>query len=416
MAFFEKVKARLKNRDTYNELIKCINIFNSEVISKMELQALVYDIIGKHPDLHSGFSDFLAQCELMDFDFGDGKAKDGKLTQREAQKQKMMSAREKFLSKPISELDLSACERCGPSYRLLPKNFPKATASARTPLCIEHLNDNWVSVTSGSEDYSFKAMRKNQYEEALFRCEDDRFELDMVLETTRATIEVIEPVVEKVSKMTPEESDVVPLAGGSPHLHTPSVDRAAVRHRHGSGHGHSPHDSGLPRRHRAHRARPPEAEGGGVEEGEDGGDADLGGRLREELQQVAGPPLLLLQADGQEGAEREGHDQRDQGGERQEEDERGGDRLRQRRRAGPARHLPGSHLHVRGPKGARRRLCRAQVQHPGDDECGTGGTGDEILARVRRAFLRHLSRRSGGGLRGRLRRASRGVCPQGRGG
>ena len=226
LAFFEKVKARLKNRDTYNELIKCINIFNSEVISKMELQALVYDIIGKHPDLHSGFSDFLAQCELMDFDFGDGKAKDGKLTQREAQKQKMMSAREKFLSKPISELDLSACERCGPSYRLLPKNFPKATASARTPLCIEHLNDNWVSVTSGSEDYSFKAMRKNQYEEALFRCEDDRFELDMVLETTRATIEVIEPVVEKVSKMTPEEATSYRLPEGHlTSIHLRSIER-----------------------------------------------------------------------------------------------------------------------------------------------------------------------------------------------
>ena len=76
------------------------------------------------------------------------------------------------MSRPISELDLSACERCGPSYRLLPKNFPKAPASSRSPLCLEHLNDNWVSVTSGSEDYGNKVTRKNQYEEALFRCED----------------------------------------------------------------------------------------------------------------------------------------------------------------------------------------------------------------------------------------------------
>ena len=47
------------------------------------------------------------------------------------------------------------------------------------------LNDNWVSVTSGSEDFSFKAMRKNQYEESLFRCEDDRFEMDMARARTR---------------------------------------------------------------------------------------------------------------------------------------------------------------------------------------------------------------------------------------
>lgn len=31
-------------------------------------------------------------------------------------------------------------------------------------------------------------MRRNQYEEALFRCEDDRFEVDVILETTRSAI------------------------------------------------------------------------------------------------------------------------------------------------------------------------------------------------------------------------------------
>jgi len=54
-------------------------------------------------------------------------------------------------------------------------------ASQRTELGAEVLNDYWVSVTSGSEDYSFKHMRKNQYEESLFRCEDDRFELTVSL-------------------------------------------------------------------------------------------------------------------------------------------------------------------------------------------------------------------------------------------
>jgi paired amphipathic helix protein Sin3a len=37
------------------------------------------------------------------------------------------------------------------------------------------LNDNWVSIPIGSEEStSFKHMRKNQFEEALFRCEDER--------------------------------------------------------------------------------------------------------------------------------------------------------------------------------------------------------------------------------------------------
>jgi paired amphipathic helix protein Sin3a len=44
----------------------------------------------------------------------------------------------------------------------------------------EVLNDLWVSVPTGSEDFSLKIMRKNQYEDALFRCEDERYEIDMV--------------------------------------------------------------------------------------------------------------------------------------------------------------------------------------------------------------------------------------------
>lgn len=55
--------------------------------------------------------------------------------------------------------------------------YPIPSVSDRTELGVEVLNDHWVSVTSGSEDYSFKHMRKNQYEESLFRCEDDRSEV-----------------------------------------------------------------------------------------------------------------------------------------------------------------------------------------------------------------------------------------------
>lgn len=38
------------------------------------------------------------------------------------QKMSMYSSKDKYLAKPIQELDLSNCERCTPSYRLLPKN------------------------------------------------------------------------------------------------------------------------------------------------------------------------------------------------------------------------------------------------------------------------------------------------------
>lgn len=49
-------------------------------------------------------------------------------------------------------------------------------------------------------------MRKNQYEEALFRCEDDRFELDMAIERNASTIRAMQPLVEVIQAL-PENGD-----------------------------------------------------------------------------------------------------------------------------------------------------------------------------------------------------------------
>ncbi|KAL6967074.1 hypothetical protein U1Q18_032878 [Sarracenia purpurea var. burkii] len=68
----------------------------------------------------------------------------------------------KYIEKPIHELDLSNCEQCTPSYWYLPKDYPIHSVGQRTEVGAQVLNDHWASVTSGSEDYSFKHMRKNQ--------------------------------------------------------------------------------------------------------------------------------------------------------------------------------------------------------------------------------------------------------------
>ncbi|KAL6567760.1 hypothetical protein OROGR_001428 [Orobanche gracilis] len=112
------------------------------------------------------------------------------------------ACKEKFMVKPIHELDLSDCESYTPSYRLLPDNYPIPSASCRTEIGNQVLNDRWVSVTSGSEDYSFKHMRKNQYEESLFRCEDDRFELDMLLESVNTTVKRVEEFLDRMNAHT----------------------------------------------------------------------------------------------------------------------------------------------------------------------------------------------------------------------
>ncbi|XAR51803.1 hypothetical protein NMG60_11006541 [Bertholletia excelsa] len=213
--FCEKVKERLRSSDDYQAFLKCLHIYSTEIITRKELQNLVADLLGKYPDLMDGFNEFLEQCESIDVFLAgvmnkrsmqhlhEGsvsksvKAEDKEKEQRretDGVKEKERY-KDKYMGKSIQELDLSNCQRCTPSYRLLPDDYPIPSASQRSELAVQVLNDHWVSVTSGSEDYSFKHMRRNQYEESLFRCEDDRFELDMLLESVSSTAKRVEELL-----------------------------------------------------------------------------------------------------------------------------------------------------------------------------------------------------------------------------
>nr|KAG5690314.1 hypothetical protein BaRGS_022541 [Batillaria attramentaria] len=68
------------------------------------------------------------------------------------------------------------------------------------------LNDVWVSIPTWSEDSTFVTSKKTQYEEHIYKCEDERFELDYVIETNFSTIKVLEGVQKKLQRMTPEEA------------------------------------------------------------------------------------------------------------------------------------------------------------------------------------------------------------------
>lgn len=125
------------------------------------------------------------------------------------------SAHDLWYSVPLSEINFSQCRKCSPSYRTLPLNYPPATCSSRIGAPeTATLNDQWVSIPIGSEEsYSFKHMRRNQFEEALFRSEDERFEIDMVthnvflilyvkiIETNMSTIRLLEPIAEEIANL-----------------------------------------------------------------------------------------------------------------------------------------------------------------------------------------------------------------------
>ena len=94
----------------------------------------------------------------------------------------------KVLFKSI--LDYATCKRLGKSYCAYPKDFRQPVCTGRTELCKQVLNDNWVSFPTWSEDSQFVTQRKTQFEEFVYRTEDERFEFDIVLETNKDTIKV----------------------------------------------------------------------------------------------------------------------------------------------------------------------------------------------------------------------------------
>ncbi|PRD22848.1 UNVERIFIED_CONTAM: Sin3a [Trichonephila clavipes] len=72
-------------------------------------------------------------------------------------------------------------------------------------LFLQVLNDTWVSFPSWSEDSTFVSSRKTQFEEYIYRCEDERFELDVVLETNISTVRILEGEMTKINRMSSEE-------------------------------------------------------------------------------------------------------------------------------------------------------------------------------------------------------------------
>lgn len=102
------------------------------------------------------------------------------------------------LSKLFSKKAIET-QRVG-SYVMLPNDFPLFISTGRIQKIMEELNDLWFSVTSGSEDFSFKHMRKNIFEEQLFKCEDERFECDVYLNCYTWLISQIESLLDEASK------------------------------------------------------------------------------------------------------------------------------------------------------------------------------------------------------------------------
>ncbi|KAL9182866.1 hypothetical protein ACHAXT_004145, partial [Thalassiosira profunda] len=195
--FFDTVKAALtsfsRDGQAYAEFVKTLDMYAQELLSRNEMLGYVERLLGKRKDLFEEFRRIVDAVGSPDAPAHD----------------------DAWHSVPLSEIDFSRCRRCSPSYRALPRDYPAPPCSDRSAMEEKVLNDVWVSLPLGSEENNtFRHMRKNQYEETLFRCEDMRFEIDMCIDSNAATLQRLTQIYEELQFLSAGELSLTKASGG----------------------------------------------------------------------------------------------------------------------------------------------------------------------------------------------------------
>lgn len=209
---FESIR-RVLSRSLYIQFLQCLDLYTKEILTKAELIALIEDIFtGEH-------STRATEC----FE----KFKDTVMGYNDWDDSQPMSLEHTDFYAYLANMNSLPCKRATPSYKILPDDVIRPPCSARTPLCDSVLNDDLVSVPTGTEDSNYQTSRKNEYEEALFRVEDDRFELDRLIDSNRTALSALEKLN--------EELKVKPFASVSPDEFMLTIHYYAIARIYGDG-------------------------------------------------------------------------------------------------------------------------------------------------------------------------------------
>ena len=187
LEFFEKCKRVIGNKTSYNEFLKILNLFSQEIIDAKTLIERIDPFLSRSPDLLEWFKKFVKYEE------------DEVVYNIPAER---------------PEIDLQTCRRSGHSYRKLPKHIPRLACSGRDELCKETLNDDWISHPVYVSETGFVAHKKTLYEEAMYKCEEERYEFDLNIEANLHVISLLEPIAKHLQSMTPDERAKFTLPSG----------------------------------------------------------------------------------------------------------------------------------------------------------------------------------------------------------
>jgi len=205
LQLLERLKTNIP-RQNWTQFVKVLHLHTLGVVTRLELVTMAEDILGeKFPEYVERFKNMIGYDEWEE-------------------SQRVTRERKNYYTF-VASVDFTSCPQPTPSYRRIPDDIPLPSCSGRTPLCDQVLNNRCISIPTGSEDFSFKATRKNIYEENLFKCEDERFELDMVIENNASAIRILEPLEKDIQIMTPDQAKSFVLPKSVDILHVRAIAR-----------------------------------------------------------------------------------------------------------------------------------------------------------------------------------------------
>lgn len=245
-AFFERARAHLNRRELapdkppgtrrhtpHAEFLKCLHLFGSGILTKDELLLLLRGLFmqGHAPksgaNAGGGASNPLvatAATELLR-EFEELLVGRGPYAEQE----RGAKDKSKFGSMTARDFDYSRCDHYSPSYFSYPIECPLdqfMTFSGQSEEEAAVLNNEVVCVgaergngsggkqriLNSPEEYDGVKARRNAYEDAMFKIEDERFEVDMAIERNHSAMRQIEPIEqEAVLLRENEEKDGQPI-------------------------------------------------------------------------------------------------------------------------------------------------------------------------------------------------------------
>jgi paired amphipathic helix protein Sin3a len=116
LAFFDRVKKHIANKQTFNEFLKLCNLFSQDLIEKNILVEKMSSFIGEKTELMTWFKNFVGY-----------EGKDEMIENR---------------PRSNGRVSLSNCRALGPSYRLLPNRVCKSCLAFDPEVLVSHQLDN----------------------------------------------------------------------------------------------------------------------------------------------------------------------------------------------------------------------------------------------------------------------------------